>query len=849
MNSKRNNNDQPQGAAPAGAADEERQAQRLYDFLRGSLPQTALPPAAALTQDAPGGPAQMPANLPAGEAALGQALLALADQTRPDEAFQARLQAQLHTAARRKQNRAIFWSAGRLLAGAVGVLLLVAGLTWSIRTLVSRPVTAELATPTTRPAATATGALPGVATSGPPASATPQSEQATPPASATPQAPLQVYNSPILPDLGLVLQAPFPEAPAEMTVYEQIAWPALTVEAARQVAARLGLPPAAYTPPGQAPGFSSLTFTDGFQRLNFANSVTQFGYFADASAALTGESPAPLEPAQIAEIEAWLKQNGLLDFAYRIDDPLLAGQSASAVVFTQLLDGFPLINSGFYGPRLVAQTDAAGQIRSLDSFPANVQALGAYHIRSAEDAWRLATDPQMPMGVETNTFTPLVMPAHWQRSYPTGQAQTVYANLEILQPVEPGGEPRLFLEGAPLSGEIAGLAQLPPGQQFIQADGQFQPGEGGERAFVVESWQVSDLTMENPAGVVEFEDGQAYLAAGERRYRLPDAPDDLQSGMAVMVSAVILEGPEPALEWNWIYAEPFGWGGGGGGQSFLDLNLDGPPVATPTPYPLPTVQAGRRLEGVTGVPTVILCQYADGSRRLEADIYIEPNQDFPDGLSLRLQGAALEGIEAYHMLPVRIWGALSGKTVGMIIYLDLERFEPVYPGVKMQAWLGRLEAVTLEGKQAARLTTPDGQQYLLNSALQDAYRLEWMPLGETVIVEGALYPDQSFGGLPVLQDQNLTMALGIPDVSEYELQFAAPQVIEEIGSASLPRQALIDKIELVYHTAGLPGPGEESLGPSYIQPIWRFTGRYPDGSLFEILVQALADEYLKAWDY
>ena len=37
---------------------------------------------------------------------------------------------------------------------------------------------------------------------------------------------------------------------------------------------------------------------------------------------------------------------------------------------------------------------------------------------------------------------------------------------------------------------------------------------------------------------------------------------------------------------------------------------------------------------------------------------------------------------------------------------------------------------------------------------------------------------------------------------------------------------------------------DPTAGPVYIQPAWRFQGHYWDGSEFEILIQALKDEFL-----
>ncbi len=57
--------------------------------------------------------------------------------------------------------------------------------------------------------------------------------------------------------------------------------------------------------------------------------------------------------------------------------------------------------------------------------------------------------------------------------------------------------------------------------------------------------------------------------------------------------------------------------------------------------------------------------------------------------------------------------------------------------------------------------------------------------------------------------------------------------------------ATIESVELVYFTPdqryAIPDPTAE---PVYIQPAWRFQGHYWDGSEFEILVQALKDEFL-----
>ncbi|HEY5903700.1 MAG TPA: hypothetical protein VIU39_14205, partial [Anaerolineales bacterium] len=64
------------------------------------------------------------------------------------------------------------------------------------------------------------------------------------------------------------------------------------------------------------------------------------------------------------------------------------------------------------------------------------------------------------------------------------------------------------------------------------------------------------------------------------------------------------------------------------------------------------------------------------------------------------------------------------------------------------------------------------------------------------------------------------------------------------GTYEIPTAA-IENVELVYFITDpryeLPDP---NAGPAYIQPIWRFSGHYSNGDVFEILVQALRPEYL-----
>jgi hypothetical protein len=61
----------------------------------------------------------------------------------------------------------------------------------------------------------------------------------------------------------------------------------------------------------------------------------------------------------------------------------------------------------------------------------------------------------------------------------------------------------------------------------------------------------------------------------------------------------------------------------------------------------------------------------------------------------------------------------------------------------------------------------------------------------------------------------------------------------------VPPTVTIEKVELVYFVTNQRWQVDHlDEDPQYIQPAWRFYGHYSNGDEFEILVQALKEEYL-----
>jgi hypothetical protein len=118
-------------------------------------------------------------------------------------------------------------------------------------------------------------------------------------------------------------------------------------------------------------------------------------------------------------------------------------------------------------------------------------------------------------------------------------------------------------------------------------------------------------------------------------------------------------------------------------------------------------------------------------------------------------------------------------------------------------------------------------------------------------MEALLLPNETIAGYPVLQAVSISMAINPKSGEPVEMEATAnqPYVVNEADypqrEAPAELTATIESVELVYFTPNqrysVPDP---TAGPVYLQPAWHFQGRYWDGSAFEILVQALKDEYL-----
>jgi len=765
-----------------------------------------------------------------------------------------------------------------LALGTVAILLIVA-LGWGIRTLKpvspagggqtptapvgQTPTTPEGQTPS---APTATGQTPSTI----PPTATPLPVYTPTLAGRTPSAPTATPQPPLagsirlFPKVQFTFATVFPTAPDQAVVYQQQLSEPITADLARQAAAQLGVSGelVQFTGEGGGPIYE---VHGGGSVVRFLGYADQFVYEVIPNAGLNNPGEFPPFEQQVTVAEAFLREKGLLEGAYRTEP---VQTDPGVVRFVQLLDGRPVQNgvgeSRMGSPLqwIDVSVTAEGAVSTVAYSAHHFQPAGEYPILSAQQAWkRFSASPTGGYGMyavlsaeRASTYR------SWVRDYPAGPVH-IYGYAASLQSAE-GGEALVQFSPYPVTGSVQGMEM----GKFLHAWGQIVLDEQGHKTFQVEGWELSTLADTYLSGAIQRQGDTASLQSDDGQWlALTDLPADVPDGEKANLRGVILNG---ALDWSFIdmgeipyyyssYLSCGGGGGGGDGPSDADfggstlarLALAGM-AAVPT-RPAPPYQAGDSLDGQVGVVWVSINKFADHTET-NAAMWVEA----VDGMTFvaYLSGAGLSGIEQYQALPIKVWGRVD-KVDSSEMYFTVERFEAAYPGLGLQAWIGTEQAITLEGKDALLFTTLDGQQYVLKSSIGLGDTVRIGQPGDTVILEGVLIPDKTFGGYGVIDERAARGANGLTDLSGYTIESDQPSIFDHTQDVPVESpanivlgQVSIEQVELVYLAAALAGcPAEvASYIPEimYVQPVWRFSGHFEDGRRFEVLVQALPDAYL-----
>jgi LysM repeat protein len=346
-----------------------------------------------------------------------------------------------------------------------------------------------------------------------------------------------------------------------------------------------------------------------------------------------------------------------------------------------------------------------------------------------------------------------------------------------------------------------------------------------------------------------------------------------------------------------------GQGGGGGGGSFLQLNLSGTPVPFPSPTATPQVNmevgdytvkegdtlgsisqefgvsvaelievnqlselgliqigqkliipgqpgqeaedssGGQKMEDVHGHLSITIYQRPDGSQRKEYRL----TGSLPNGawFFYILEGPQLHQLEPYNALPINISGNM--RIVNDMPTIFVEAYTIPYPDLQFQIVRGAQSRQEINGQPGVVVfTTEDGRSFVEVMASTNIPTHETLGRpGDLIEQEVLIVPGETIGNLPVMHVYQGGIVTDNSD--RMQIQANQIQVIEEAPDVteSLAPTATLETVDLVFYVRYPPyALLDVRAGTQYLQPAWRFHGHYSNGDEFEILVQALRQEFL-----
>ncbi|HEX5809964.1 MAG TPA: LysM domain-containing protein, partial [Anaerolineales bacterium] len=348
-----------------------------------------------------------------------------------------------------------------------------------------------------------------------------------------------------------------------------------------------------------------------------------------------------------------------------------------------------------------------------------------------------------------------------------------------------------------------------------------------------------------------------------------------------------------------------GGGGGGGGMGFYPLNLSGTPIPFPTAAPVQdqsdytdaelasfihyTVQDGDTLasiasafnvsmmelsrvnnlndSNVIAVGWVLIIPGVSGPTQLDGEEGSMRVQIFekPDGrlreeymfistkgqLYYQVKGENLQQLQGVANRPIKIWGTITYDELGSA-WITLEKFESLYPDLQFEVLTGTQENTAINGTDVVLFTT-GGTTYIQMISSGGYPDYSFYDGVENVHLEVLRIPDETYAGYPTLRVFYSGPAINTLTGQQIEL----PRLTDKIQiypdpygneEAYVPPDLAIQRVELVYltnHPAYRDGGNPDApAGQGYVQPAWHFQGRYSNGDIVDILIQALKQEYL-----
>ena len=813
---------------------------------------------------------------------ISQKLNQVAEQTTVDSQFAAELEERLRSVHRPKAGwfAATFRQVSPVLRWVALMVLLGLVLSWSIKSLIPAPQPAIDSTPTSEQPAITTLT---------PTSNIPPEETATPAA----QNDGYAFRG-----AKLYLESPLPDSPNQAKVYLLKDDEQATEVQARALADRFGIQGEVYTAPNYVFNTTDFVFSDGRQSLQ-VYSERYFSYTANIAKTIKISTNTPHDDAE-STIREFLQARGF-DFEFSI----LPSNFYDAYLVRPLApDSIPMQYESHTWPALRVSLDENGEVLSVDATLMDYDSapVGEYGIISAQEAFEKVLDDYAMIGKMEFVNAPDQEMRDWFRTYPDNQPVTSYGYITTFPAANAGTPPLVLFEGVRAIGNISGLESLER-FTFVKATGQYIV-ENGIRKLNIESWD-RKVQESSFSGTLSRQGDQVILALDDgsgQQYELIDPPAnpplDIKAPDWLEVYGAIEDGK---ISWTFmrLFGSNTGGGGGGNGLGFYKLNLSGTPVPFPSPTPIAatngkpqptgiyTVKEGDTLSAIAQTFGITIDQLMRINNLTDPTIYIgqtlsvpipepveQPVQDLrgtlsiainnrSDGTSVKeyklevpqdngfriltMEGSSLGELDPYNALPILVTGTIN--TQGNLV---VDSYKIPYPDLRFQILKGTQRSEQIDGQNVVVFTAEDGTSYvefIANNSIPNTTFMIGIP-GALIEQEVLIIPDETFGGFPVAH----IYQGGIIQEDGPELQIKANQIFsfnepeDPMMSPDYRSPNLtIDHVELVYYVSNpyyqVNDPNYSQRSP-YIEPAWHFRGRYEDGKEFDVLIQALKQEFL-----
>ena len=380
--------------------------------------------------------------------------------------------------------------------------------------------------------------------------------------------------------------------------------------------------------------------------------------------------------------------------------------------------------------------------------------------------------------------------------------------------------------------------------RFFHIWGQTRQDENGAGYLTVEGWEVSPMPDETLFGEFRTVNQQiVFVDEDNQQWEIPDLPDNTPVDTWVIVRGVRDNAQTNLFIWNIIQVEPVetatpqgsgGGGGGGGGGGPLEFSPEVGATPEPTPEPLSMPYAvGEQIDGLVGTLTMQRIVKSDGRKVTEAYLGGYLPDDPERYQTYQLLDEDLSALESLNLLHLRVWGTFTQTEDGSAA-IQLEKAEKAYPEEEVQAWLGHQQLIELGGRTVLQFTDSiNGQQYILSRSLTMPVEYLSDPFnGAQCIIEGVLSQD-TYEGMPMIVEFTGSIAVGTTDLSGYTVQsnqiYDQPEMPTTF-TEQVTNNINIDSVELVYFAYDLTqGGGGLAISESpvrFVQPVWRFSGRW-----------------------